>query len=121
MDNEQEPLVTIFVEVLRHDEETGDDAILKKGTFKQPFPLTRIEPNTFVQWKIRHGHDGDKFRIEFQDGRSPFPDITQFDNTSKPQKATIRGRNFVYHVFVTDGKTGEVYQLDHSPILCTDP
>jgi hypothetical protein len=115
------PKATVFIEVLRRDKEIPGIGSLKKGTFIQPFPLTRVAAGTDVRWKIKRGRRGDKFRVDFQDDRSPFPGITRFDNETGARVASIRGRNFVYHVFVKDGKTGEEYQIDHSPILCTDP
>jgi hypothetical protein len=112
-------MITISIEVLRRDQGDADDcAVLKEGTFKQPFPLARIAPGTSVQWKVKRGRRGDTFKVIFLNG-SPFPDSTEITERSKPMIASVVG-TFKYQVYLTDGKTHKTYAVDHCPILDTD-
>jgi hypothetical protein len=110
-------VITIHIEVLRHDEEEDDD-VIRKGSFRQPWPLIKIKAGTSVIWEIKHHHRGDTFRISFPSG-SPFGDVALITERSEPQKATQMG-TFKYEVVVTDGKTGELYDITHCPILDVD-
>jgi hypothetical protein len=112
-------MLILFIEVLRKDEGDKDEGGLKAGTFKLPFPWLKVALGTSVQWKIKHGHHEDKFRIVFPNG-SPFPNRTEVDECTEALTATISGV-FSYQVFVTDGMTGTVYKIDRSPIFDTDP
>jgi hypothetical protein len=112
-------VITIFIEVLRRDQGDPDDcAVLREGTFKQPFPLARIAPGTPVQWRVKRGRRGDTFKVIFLNG-SPFQDAPEIDETTKPLTVAVVG-NFKYQVYLTDGKTKKTYAVDHCPILDSD-
>lgn len=112
-------MITIFIEVLRKDQGDPDDcAVLREGTFRQPFPLARIAPGTPVQWRVKRGRRGDTFRVIFLNG-SPFGDSPEITEKSKPMIVKVVG-TFKYQVYQTDGKTQKTYAVDHCPIFDSD-
>jgi hypothetical protein len=112
-------VITIFIEVLRKDQgEVEGCAVLREGTFKQPFPLARIAPGTPVQWKVKRGRPGDTFKVRFFNG-SPFQDSRDITEKSKPRIVKAAGA-FKYQVYLTDGKTKKIYAVDRCPILDSD-
>jgi hypothetical protein len=117
----------IFIDVSRDDievpkrDDDDDTETLKKGTFREPFPLVRIKPGTHVEWRIRqngNAHTGDIFVVGFTFAEgSPFEDnVTLISNRTGPKEATAKGL-FHYTLIVIDGQTGTPYSIGNCPIL----
>lgn len=105
--------MVIHIDVARDN--NPDQGQEKRGTFKEPWPLIRIRPNTNVEWQVKNGKARDSFLVTFTNG-TPFPNVTAINGSTGPLAATVEG-SFHYQVYLTDGDSSEVFPIHRCPEL----